>query len=379
MQRLQLNPEESISRKEYLKRKKKQAKKIKEVNKSRVVIAVCMILLGIYVVVQFLIYTKANSYKYVEGENVSKQDVYDIYYVTDGYTYDPVYSLNSVKSNGFEDLVIYQDVGITDIYSTSKYIYGIKADSLYRVDKSTHELELIVEKNVNKITGFNDEIYFTSGNNNKLNALNEETKKVTDLGIDNIVEIVVDKDYLFLVQDKKTKKILVRIDKNGKNKKELVNKEDVSYIIEDLNNIYYVNKGDDNKIYNITKDGKNNQKLADIVSTSDKGDVREIDGSKYMVVNMGYLYYINTKDNNSLWKLNLATKENSVEISVPIEILQNAQGTLFYKMKNEMGVYLYNVETKFMSQVTKRKVKEFFVSDKVAEEKIEYKNNMVKN
>ena len=55
MQRLQLNPEEKISRKEYLKRKKKQQKKINEFNKSRIIIGTCMVLLGIYVCVQFYI------------------------------------------------------------------------------------------------------------------------------------------------------------------------------------------------------------------------------------------------------------------------------------------------------------------------------------
>lgn len=379
MQRLQLNPEEKISRKEYLKRKKKQQKKINEFNKSRIIIGTCMVLLGIYVCVQFYIYNRTNNFKYVEGENVDKQDVYNMYYVTDGYTYDPVYSLSQISSNGFNDTSLYQNVGITGIYSTNDYIYGLKENGLYRIKKDTKELENVIEKDVEKYTIYKEEIYVICGENQELKRFNPDTKELEDLNQNSIVEILVDDNYVFAVKDLKTKKVLLRINKDGNDLKELVNDQNVSYIIQDMNSIYYVNKADEDKIYTVSKEGTDNEKLADICSNSDSGDLKEIDGSKYMVVNMGYLYYINSKENDNLWKLNLATKDNSKEISVPVEILQNVDGTLFYKMKNEMGVYLYNLESKFMSQVTKRKVKEFRVGEKIAEEDIKYDGNILKN
>ena len=379
MQRLQLSPGEKISRKEYLKRKKKQAKKIKETSKSRLVIAICMVLLGIYVIVQFVIYNKANSFKYIEGENVSLQAVYNMYYVTDGYTYDPVYSLSKIDSNGFNDQVVYQNVNLCNIYSTKDYIYGMNANSLYRVSKTTNEVELVTENNVDKYVVKDEEIYIIFGDNEELKKLNPDTKELTSLNVDNVAEVLVDKEKLFLVQDEKTKKILVSINKDGTDKKDIVTDANVSYIIQDAGSIYYVNKADENKIYVVGKDGSGNKKLADISSNSDKGDLKEIDGSKYMVVNLGYLYYINSKENNTLWKINIATKENGVEVSVPIEILQNEDSTLFYKMKNEMGVYLYNVETKFMSQVTQRKVKEFYIDEKISEENVDVTEVMAEN
>lgn len=379
MQRLQLNPEEKISRKEYLKRKKKQQKTIKEYNKSRIIIGICMTLLGVYVCVQLYIYNRSNNFKYVEGENVSKQDVYNMYYITDGYTYDPVYSLSQISSNGFNDTSIYQNAGITNIYSTNNYIYGIKEEGLYRINKLNNEIENVIEKDVKKYVVYKEEIYVIVGEEENLKKFNSETKELSDLNQSSIVEILVDDNNIFLVKDLKTKKILLSINKDGSNEEQLVDDENVSYIIQDISNIYYVNKADENKIYVVSKDGKNNEKLADICSNSDSGDLKEIDGSKYMVVNMGYLYYINVNENNNLWKINLATKENSKEISVPIEILQNVDGTIFYKMKNEMGVYLYNLGTKFMSQVTKRKVKEFRVGEKIAEEDVKYEGNILKN
>ena len=60
-------------------------------------------------------------------------------------------------------------------------------------------------------------------------------------------------------------------------------------------------------------------------------------------------------------KYNLNTGENVKEIAMQIEILQDVNETVFYKIKNERGVYLYNIDTKFMSEITKRKVKEFAI------------------
>ena len=247
------------------------------------------------------------------------------------------------------------------------------------IETKLKELENVIEKDVEKYTIYKEEIYVICGENQELKRFNPDTKELEDLNQNSIVEILVDDDYIFAVKDLKTKKVLLRINKDGNDLKELVNDQNVSYIIQDMNSIYYVNKADEDKIYTVSKEGTDNEKLADICSNSDSGDLKEIDGSKYMVVNMGYLYYINSKENYNLWKLNLATKDNSKEISVPVEILQNVDGTLFYKMKNEMGVYLYNLESKFMSQVTKRKVKEFRVGEKIAEEDIKYDGNILKN
>ena len=99
-----------------------------------------------------------------------------------------------------------------------------------------------------------------------------------------------------------------------------------------------------------------------------------------MFVNNGYLFYVNVDDSNSLWKINLNDKTTEKVIPMSVEILQDINGTVFYKVKGEMGVYLYNYETNFMSQVTKRKIKEFFVdSSKEIENSTDNKNGISKN
>ena len=363
MQRLQLNPDEKLTRKEYLKRKKKQANFARKRSKITYIVIAALVLLSIYVFTQFYVYSKTNNFKYVADDDVNKQKVYNVYYVTEGYTYDPVYSLNSIHSDGFNDKSVYSNSGLTDIQIDKDYIYGIKENGLYRINKQTMNMEALVEKDVLKYTLTSDRIYYITTTNNKLFYYNLQSNETKDLQIENISEIVVDSNNIFVVQDEKTKKVLLKYDKEGQNKQALVEDENVSYVILDENSIYFVNKNDANKIYKVNKDGSNKQKIDDISTVYDKGEIKEIDGKKYMFINSGFLYYINTDDGNTLWRINLNTKEKEKVISMRVEILQNVDNTIFYKVKNEMGVYLYNYDTKFMAQVTKRKLKEFVVDN----------------
>lgn len=366
MQRLQLGEDEKITRKEYLKRKKKQASNLKQRSKITYIMIFCIVVISIYLATQIYVYSKENNFKYVEGDQLKSQKVYNVYYVTEGYTYNPVYTLNSIYSNGFEDKIVYSNSGLTNITVSGDYIYGTKESGLYRINKNdSNEIEPLVEKDLIKFTVDSDIVYFTQGSDNSLKSLNVNTKEIKELGIDNISEIIYDETNIYVVKDEKTKKTLYKVNKEGNEKSELTKDSNVSYITESGDNLYYVNKKDGNKIYSISKNGENESKVADIVTVSDKGEIKEVDGSKYMFVNNGFLFYVNVEDSNSLWKINLDTKQTEKVIPVAVEILQDIGGTVFYKVKGEMGVYLYNYETNFMSQVTKRKIKEFFVDKSV--------------
>lgn len=365
MERLQLNPEEEITRKEYLKRKKKQEKKINKKSKISYIMIGVIILLAIYVFFQFYVYSKTNNFKYVVGDGVNEQKVYNMYYVTEGYTYDPVYSLSSVRTDGFNDTLIYQNSGMHDIVSNKNYIYGIKNNSLCRFSKENTELEVLVDSGVQKFTLTDSRVYYIT-TNNKLSYIDINTKENKELPVENVSEIIIDNNNLFVAKMEKSKKILVRYDLEGNSQTTLSDNSNVSYIIQDENNIYFVNKADGNKIYKIGKDGSNATALPDVKCNADSGDIKEIDGDKYMFVSSNKLYYINPDDSNTLWRINLDDNTKEKVIYNTIQILQNVENTVFYKVKNEMGVYLYNYETKFMSKVTNRNAREFSI-DKIAD------------
>ena len=76
------------------------------------------------------------------------------------------------------------------------------------------------------------------------------------------------------------------------------------------------------------------------------------------IMGLLYAYY---------YDLNDGTAEKV--LSSPIEMLGNIDDTIIYKVNGEMGIYLYNFDTKYMSLVTKRRVKEFVI-DKYKEIKV---------
>ena len=314
----------------------------------------------VYVVIQIIVYKNQNNYSYLSDESVDNQTVYNVYYITEGYTYSPKYSLSSIYSNGNSDKLLLSDVGMSQIKITPSLIIGVKDSRIYKYDKITGELTLIVDEEIDKFTVYGSELYVIC-KNKELKKYNIDNAELFNLNIKEVSEVLVDNDNLFVVKDEKIRKRLLKYDKSGGGETKLTNNENVSYIVQDDMALYFVNKEDGNKIYAVNKDGSNLRKIADISSITDKGVLKEIDGSKYMYIYNGNLYYVNSDDSSSLWKYNLSYGTNEKEISMPVEILQNVNDTVFFKVKNDIGVYLYNTDTGFMSEITKRKVKEFLV------------------
>jgi hypothetical protein len=357
MQKLSLNDDEKISRKDYLKSKKKN--KFTKKSKITYIVVGLFTILAIYVFVQFYIYSK-NSLSYEENELIKRQPVYDIYYISEGYTYEPKYSLNTMKSSGFEQDIIYKDLGFINILNTKEYIYGIESGKIVRMKKSDKVLETVYEDKVLKYTIYNSDLYAVVAG--KIVHIDLNTLEKRDFFAGDITEVLVDENYVYLCIDERSKKILVRFDKSGANKVDLVNNHNVSYIIQNETNIFFVNKADGNKIYTVKKDNSGISKVADICSVTDTGVISEIDGSKYMFFKNNSLYYVNTSDNRNLWVYNFDKNTNEKVLHMSLELLEIEDNTVFYKVKDENGVYLYNLETKLNSLVSKRLIKEFIVS-----------------
>lgn len=361
MQRIQLEEDEKITRKEYLKRKKKQSKRIRKKSKITYILTLFFIVLVLYIVFQIVIYRRKNNFSYLADDSVNSQALYNVYYVTEGYSYNPKYSLNSIYSNGFNESTVSYELGFYNIRITPEYVIGMKDGKLFSCSKNGKDVVQLYDQAIKNFTIYGNEVYMILADNSKLYKYDLQTKENKYLNIDNVIEVLADENNVFVAKDEKIKKQLYKLDKQGDNISKIAPDANVSYVIESKDKLYFVNKADSNKIYSINKDGSDCKKLADICSASDRGVMRGVDGSKYMYVYNDYLYYVNSSDNDNLWKYNLNTGENVKEIAMQIEILQDVNETVFYKIKNERGVYLYNTNTKFMSEITKRKVKEFAI------------------
>lgn len=363
MDSLNISEEEQMTKKEYLKEKKKKNNKFKKIRKRNISIIVLVSLLAIYVFFQFYIYYKANNYKFLTDEHVDNQKVYNMYFLSEGYTYEPKTSLKMINTLGLEEteVSIAKNIGFTSIMEENEYIYGLKENGLYKVNKNTSEVTMLVEKDVYKFTIYKSVIYYITKEENTIHSFNVTNNEDKNLEISNVKEVLVDETNLYLCVTDLEKSKLIKYDKEGKNKIDLTKKEKVSYIIENGDKIYFVNKSDDNKIYSVNKDGTDLKKVLDIKSKSDKGDTIYIAGNKYMFVYENFLYYINTEDNDTLWKASLLSDEKEKILYSSLEMLEFYENTIFYKNKNEMGVYLYNLNTKFTAQISPKLIKEFII------------------
>ena len=135
LQRLQFDLEEQISRKEYLKRKRKNSKLLKKRSKITYILMATFMALAVYIVVQVIIYNKYNNFKYTLGEGVNDQAVYNIYFVTEGYTYDPVYSISSISSLGENEKAILPSSNIDYVTVEKDFLYGIRKGILCKINK----------------------------------------------------------------------------------------------------------------------------------------------------------------------------------------------------------------------------------------------------
>lgn len=361
LQRLQFDIGEQISRKEYLRRKKKNSQSIKKRSKITYILMATFMALAIYIVVQVIVYRKYNSFKYTIGDGVSSQAVYNIYFVTEGYTYDPIYSVSSISSLGENEKTVLPSSNINDIVVEKDYLYGIRDGAVCKVTKDKYEIEEVLNDNVKKYVKDGNMIFYTSTSDGILKSFNEETKQTHSFDISDVEQILIDSGNVFAITHKTDEKAIYRFDYSGDGKKKISGDSKVSYAIAHEGRIYFVNRSDNNHICSIDKEGNDFKTLDGTVGISTTGPAKMVNGNKYMFVKDNSLYYVNKADEDTLWRYDLESGQQEKVISASIEILQNVDNTVFYKIDKEMGVYLYNYETKFMSLITKRRVKEFVI------------------
>ncbi len=361
LQRLQFDLGEEISRKEYLKRKRKNSKLLRKRSKITYILMAIFMALTIYIVVQMFIYRQYNNFKYTLGEGVNDQAVYNIYFVTEGYTYNPTYSVSSITSLGQDEENILPSSNISQIVVEEDYLYGIRDGAVCRITKDKYEVEELIKDSVVNFIKKDDYVFYTAGDDKSLNSYNIVTKEKLAFNFTHVDQLLADENHVFAITNTPEEKAIYSFNYDGSGQNKISADAKVSYAILDNERIYFVNKADDNKIYSVKTSGDELAKVADIASVGNNGEIAEVNGNKYMFVKDQCLYYINTKDEDTLWRYNFEDKSNEKIISASIEILQNVDNTIFYKIDKEMGVYLYNYDTKFMSLITKRRVKEFVI------------------
>lgn len=355
-----LGQEEVVSRKDYLKNKKRQKRKtmLGKISKRTWIMLAFILVISCYVIYQFYVYNSKHRLVQTLPDEISSMKEYKIYYVSETYAYDAKNQLKSMSTTSNEKQTIDEGLGITQLNVKDNNIYGIIEGSLVKINTNSKENEVkqLVEKNVKGYTLYNNEIYvYLEGEGVEtgvyiLGKKNEPKKVISG----NIHQMLVDKNNIYLVNKDKN---LVKYDKKEYKEKAYITNSSVAGIIQDEKNIYFVNMKDSNKLYKVEKETGKNSVVTNEANL--KAVYINMNGYSYMGIYDDTIYYINTKDGNKLYKTKIGSKEDIKILEDNIQILDIINGTIFYKVAGDIGVYRYDIVNEISSQVTSARVVEF--------------------
>ncbi len=360
MHSMGLNQDEILSRKEYLKKKKKEKRKnaLSKVSKRTWFMLIFILIISVYVIFQFYIYNTKHRLVQTLPDEISSMKDYKIYYVSETYTYDSPNQLKSMSTTSNEKTTIDEGVGITRISIKDNNLYGIKDGNLVKINTKEKDSKavVLVEKNVKGYTLYRDDIYvYLNGEGVETGVYYlDEKNELSKIISGEILQLLVDNNNIYIVNKDKN---IVRYNKDGKGETVLVKDASSGGIVQDDKNIYFVNIKDGNKLYKIAKSNRQ------VTAISKTGAVSNayigMDGYSYMGVYDNIVYYINTKDGNKLYKSSASLKEDQKVLEDNVQILDMINGTIFYKVKDDIGVYRYDIANGISSQVTSARVIEF--------------------
>lgn len=362
---MRISPEEVVSRKEYLKKKNRERKirRLKGMSTSTRVIICFVIVISVYVAYQFSIYNKKHRLIQTLPDEISSLKDFYIYYVSDGYTYDKQNSLKYMSAMSDEKTNIEKGKGISKISISNKSVYGIKNGALVKVD-TDGKLTTLIEKNVQRFAVYKGKVYALlkgEGIETGIYTLNKRKEEVKVIDGD-YGQILVNEDNIYLLNNERH---IVSYDKDGKNQQNIMMDAEASYMILNGENIIFVNKSDGDKIYKVNVKDKKVLKLTNhSAGVADGGEFAYSNGEQYIGASEEYVYYINSSDENNLYKVKNDGTEEAKLLKGKVQILDTVEDTIFYKIEGDIGVYRFDATARVSSQVTSARVLEFKVSEK---------------
>lgn len=348
-----------VSRKDYLKNKKKQ--KYAKFKLVPTLLSVIIILLSVYVYKQLKIYNSVNKIANEVIEENALVTTQKIYYVGTSYTKKQDTTLIRYNVQDKSRDVIKNGYNLKYIQVDREYIYGMLKNELYKIDLITFEKKKVSKNAIEGYLVTDKSIYYYINSNEKTKGLymiDKETGKETKLNSDTIYKIGADGKNIYLISSATTSKSIVRYDLHGKNKKVLSGKKIVSNMLIGENNIYYSNRSDNSKIYYISKDSGEDKKLTDkkILSYASKED--SYVNNKMIELN-NKMFFID-KDTKSIYEINLKTNKEKKIINSQIETIKYySNKQICYTRKDDIAIYAYEIETGNTEKVTSARMIEY--------------------
>lgn len=341
---MEYSKDNTMTRKEYLKSKKKSNFFLSKL--KYILLIIVVILLGIYVFKQLNVYNNVTKIANKVVEETKLARTMTMYYVSEPYTKDGKTTIMLYRANDESRTIIPGTEDFTNIQINENKLYGIKNELLYVIDLTTNFKESIIDKKVQDYVIKGSNIYLIINDGvYKYDATSKVANKIIDSKVD---KLLADDNNLFVIAEGKTSKSIIRYNLNGKGEKQLSEKYIVSnmYLFGDV--IYFINSKD-SKIYSVSKSGGEIKKVSDEKAPQENS----------MVYYKDNLYYINKDDSNTLYRVNVKTGEKVQVIKKNISSVQIDDNVIYYSLSNSIGIYKYDVETGKNAQVTSVRTSEF--------------------
>lgn len=341
---MEYSKDNTMTRKEYLKSKKKNNFLFSKL--KYVLLVIVVILLGVYVFKQLNVYNNVTKLANKVMEETKLAKTLTMYYVSEPYTKDGVSTVMLYKAYDDSRTRIAGTEGFKNMQIVGNMLYGINEEGLYGIDLTTYEKVKLIDKKVKDYVIKDSYAYIQLDSGIKKYDI--ETKELTEILAQNVYKMLLAGNHLYVISEGKTSKSIIRYNLNGKNSKQLSEKYIVSdmHILED--NIYFINSKD-SKIYSVPKSGGTINKISDnkVLSGSD------------ILYYKDNIYYINSSDSNTLYSFNIKTQSEQRLVKKNISSIQINGSNIYYNVSNTIGIYKYDIELGVSSQITSVRAEEF--------------------
>ena len=354
---LETEKEKSMTRKEYLKYKKKKNRFLPWL--KNIALLLVIVALSLYVVNQLKVYTSVTEManKMLEESKLIK--TYKIYFMGEPYTKDDKENILYYYQGSDESRTeIKSGKGLRHIQlDQDGNIYGIKDENLIRVNVAEDSAQTVVIGKVANylISGKNIWVYKDFGKNSEQTGIYDINDKLVVKGI--VYQMLCDNENLYVVQPDATSKSLLAFSISNNSKKNLSGTDIVNSVVQDKDYVYY---STNSKKGYICKVSKNGGKIKTISHNACLVDNYGLYDTSVMSVHDGRVLYINSEDN----KVYITGEtEDSIIVDNTVKQIQMKGNMLYFSLTDKIEIYRYNIEKSVLEKITSARTSEMLCAN----------------
>ena len=300
----------------------------------------------------------------LSGNNLPGHTLYYSYSDYNNNT-NSIYSVN-IKTNAKETILNTSET-ILSMQKDDGKIYAIFTNRIGYVNKGKISYLTGEDEYVARYKVKNNILYYGKDNNNMSDDIYERlTMKNVSSGAETLLsdygisQLLVDDNIYFKANSGVDVLNLLKYNLDGTDKK-IINTGNIGQLIKGGDYIYFINYSDNNSIYKVKTNGTELTKVVEGPINFTLVYANPIDGNTNMGVIDNYLYYINTKDNNKLYKTDGSNISVVIDSAINSIYIKDNYIYCDYKDYSKSGIYLLDKDGKEIKQAANVDYVEYFI------------------